>query len=70
MSSSVTMFIWGDDDDARGQVAQLAKDIGFDACVTGPLYYARDFEAMAMLWVDMAYLQGWGPDFAYRILCR
>jgi predicted dinucleotide-binding enzyme len=70
MSASVTMFICGDDDDARDQVAQPAKDIGFDACVTGPLYHARYFEAMAMLWVDMAYLQGRGPDFAYRILSR
>jgi len=69
-SHSVTMFICGDDADARQTVAQLAKDVGFDPCITGPLYHARYFEPMAMLWVDMAYLQGRGPEFAYKILSR
>jgi predicted dinucleotide-binding enzyme len=66
----VTMFICGDDSEANETVAQLAKDAGFEPCVTGPLYHARYFEPMAMLWVDMAYLQGKGPDFAYKILAR
>jgi NADPH-dependent F420 reductase len=69
-SQPVTMFICGDDDKAKEMVAQLAKEVGFDTCITGPLYHARYFEAMAMLWVDMAYLQGRGPDFAYKILMR
>ena len=51
-------------------MAQLAKDVGFEPCITGPLYHARYFEPMAMLWVDMAYLQGRGPDFAYKIVSR
>jgi len=49
---------------------RLAKDVGFEPCITGPLYRARYFEPMAMLWVDMAYLQGRGPQFAYKILTR
>ncbi len=69
-SQPVTMFICGDDPAARETVAQLAKDVGFEPCVTGPLYHARYFEPMAMLWVDMAYLQGNGPDFAYKIIKR
>jgi len=69
-SQPVTMFICGDDPEARETVAQLAKDVGLEPCVTGPLYHARYFEPMAMLWVDMAYLQGKGPDFAYKILKR
>jgi predicted dinucleotide-binding enzyme len=69
-SQAVTMFICGDDPDARETVAQLAKDAGFEPCITGPLYHARYFEPMAMLWVDMAYLQGRGPNFAYKILSR
>jgi NADPH-dependent F420 reductase len=69
-SQPVTMFICGDDPEARETVAQLAKDVGLEPCVTGPLYHARYFEPMAMLWVDMAYLQGNGPDFAYKILKR
>lgn len=69
-SHKVTMLICGDDSDARQTVAQLAKDVGFEPCITGPLYHARYFEPMAMLWVDMAYLQGRGPDFAYKIISR
>jgi predicted dinucleotide-binding enzyme len=69
-SQSVTMFICGNDPEARETVAQLAKDMGFEPCITGPLYHARYFEPMAMLWVDMAYLQGRGPEFAYKIISR
>lgn len=69
-SQAVTMFICGDDPEARKTVAELAKDVGFEPCITGPLYHARYFEPMAMLWVDMAYLQGRGPQFAYKILSR
>ncbi len=69
-SQPLTMLICGDNDEAKEMVAQLAKDVGFDTCITGPLYHARYFEPMAMLWVDMAYLQGRGPDFAYKILKR
>ncbi|CAB1058610.1 hypothetical protein D1BOALGB6SA_3366 [Olavius sp. associated proteobacterium Delta 1] len=69
-SQTVTMLICGDDDEANKTVAQLSNDVGFDTCITGPLYHARYFEPMAMLWVDMAYLQGRGPDFAYKILKR
>lgn len=69
-SQTVTMLICGDDDEANKTVAQLSNDVGFEPCITGPLYHARYFEPMAMLWVDMAYLQGRGPDFAYKILKR
>lgn len=69
-SQPATMFICGDDDEAKEKIASLAKDIGFDDFITGPLYHARYFEAMAMLWVDMAYLQGRGPDFAYKIITK
>jgi predicted dinucleotide-binding enzyme len=69
-SQAVTMFICGDDAEARQTVAQLAKEVGFEPCITGPLYHARYFEPLAMLWVDMAYLQGRGPEFAYKIISR
>ena len=69
-SQPVTMFICGDDPEAREMVARLAEDLGLEPFITGPLYHARYFEPMAMLWVDMAYLQGKGPDFAYKILKR
>jgi len=66
----VTMFICGDDQDANQTVAELASGIGFDPCITGPLYHARYLEPLAMLWVDMAYVQGKGPGFAFKIMRR
>jgi NADPH-dependent F420 reductase len=66
-SQPLTIFICGDDPEAREMVARLAEDLGFEPFIAGPLYHARYFEPMAMLWVDMAYLQGRGPEFAYKI---
>jgi hypothetical protein len=69
-TQAVTMFICGDDPEAKRVIARLAEDLGFDPCDTGPLYHARYLEPMAMLWVDLAYVQKWGPNFALRILKR
>lgn len=66
----VTMFICGDDGEAKRTVARLAEELGFDVCDTGPLYTARYLEPMAMLWVHLAYVEGLGPDFAFRLLRR
>ncbi len=57
-SEKATMYICGDDAEAKKVVSRLAAEIGFDPCDTGPLYHARYFEPMAMLWIDMAYAQG------------
>jgi predicted dinucleotide-binding enzyme len=69
-TQAATMFICGDDAEAKKAVAKLAEDLGFDPLDTGPLYHARYFEPMAMLWVDMAYVQQIGPNFAFKILRR
>jgi NADPH-dependent F420 reductase len=66
----MTMFVCGDDQEANQIVAALAEQLGFASVVTGPLYHARYLEPLAMLWVDMAYAQGRGPDFAYCLLER
>lgn len=69
-SERLTMFICGDDPPAKRVVAALAQQMGFEVCDTGPLYHARYLEPMAMLWVDMAYLQGMGQDFAFKLIRR
>ena len=69
-SQRVTMFICGDDAEARKAVAELAAQLGFEVCETGPLYHARYLEPMAMLWIDMAVKQGFGTDFAFKIIKR
>ena len=65
-----TMFLCGDHERANTLVAQLARDIGFDAVVTGPLKHARYLEPMAMLWIEMAMNGDFGREMAFRLLRR
>ena len=57
---AVTMFICGDDGQSKEVVGSLAEQIGFEVIDTGPLKTARYLEPMAMLWVHLAYNQGFG----------
>jgi hypothetical protein len=65
-----TMFICGDDIEAKRAVSRLAEELGFDVCDAGPLFAARYLEPLAMLWVHLAYVQGFGPNFAFKLLRR
>lgn len=65
-----TMFICGDDAEAKEVVASLARDLGFDVCDCGAIQASRYLEPMAMLWIHLAYRQGHGRDFAFRIIKR
>ena len=67
---AVTMFICGDDEDSKQVVASLAEQIGFEVVDTGPLTTARYLEPMAMLWVHLAYNEGFGLNFAFKLIRR
>ena len=54
------MFICGDDAGARAVAVSLAGDIGFVARDAGPLRNAALLEALAMLWIHMATVGGFG----------
>lgn len=69
-SQSASMFVCGDDADARSTVMKLTEELGFEAVDCGPLYAARFLEPMAMLWVHLCVGLGRGPDFAFKILKR
>lgn len=64
------MFVCGDDPEARERVCELASELGFEACDAGELRASRYLEPLAMLWIHLAYRQGWGRDFAFSILKR
>lgn len=66
----LTMMLCGDEQETKTTVADLARDVGFSPADVGPLKSARYLEAMAMLWIDMAVIQGAGPDFAFGIVKR
>lgn len=65
-----TMFICGDDADAKAIVRTLADTLGFEVCDAGPLMAARYLEPLAMLWIHLAYATGRGPNIAFKLLSR
>ena len=67
---SALLLYCGDDADAKAEVRTLVTQLGFDAHDAGPLRQARTLEALALLWVSLAYAQGYGPEFAFRIVHR
>lgn len=69
-SHNADAFICGDDQAAKTAVSELAKAIGFDVIDVGPLSTATLVEALAKLWVQLAYRQGLGSDIAFKLLKR
>jgi NADPH-dependent F420 reductase len=66
----LSTLLCGDDPEAKKVVADLAKQLGFEAVDVGPLRSARYLEALAMLWIDMALLRGFGTNFGFRVVKR
>lgn len=69
-SQPATMFYCGDDAAAKITVQQLIGDIGFDPVDAGPLASARYLEPLAMLYIHLAFRQGFGANCAFKIMRR
>jgi NADPH-dependent F420 reductase len=69
-SQGLSLLLCGDDAEAKKVVAELARQLGFEPVDVGPLRSARYLEAVAMLWIDMAVLQGFGTNFGFRVVKR
>lgn len=65
---SATMFICGDDADAKKAVRQLSDDLGFETVDTGTLKIARLLEPVAMLWIHLALGMKVGPDWGFKMI--
>lgn len=64
----LSMFVAGDDKDARKTVITLVDGIGFDAIDAGPLKNGRFLDGMASLIVQMGYTQGMGTNMGYKLV--
>ncbi len=62
-----TMFLCGDDVEAKTFAAWLVENLGFEVVDAGPLANAGLLEAMARLWVALA-RSGMGRDIAFRLV--
>src|SRR5437899_2542502 len=69
-SDKAVMFIAGDDAAAKKRVIQLSNELGFESIDAGPLRQARLLEPVAMLWISLAFAQGLGRNFAFKLLRR
>jgi predicted dinucleotide-binding enzyme len=65
-----TMFYCGDDAGAKMTVRQLIEDVGFEAVDAGSLTSSRYLEPLAMLYIHLAFRQGFGSNCAFKIMRR
>lgn len=65
-----TMFICGDDAEAKAAVTDLAEALGFEVADVGKLEAARLIEPMALVWINLAVKQGLGRNIAFRLVRR
>ncbi len=66
---AATMFVCGDDEQAKTTVSELADELGFETVDAGPLKNARYLEPFAMLYIHLA-MNGWGSQCAFKIMKR
>ncbi len=66
----VVMFYCGDDAGAKGMVAGLVGELGFEGVDAGPLTQARSLEAFALFWISLAIKGGFGREIGFRFLRR
>ena len=64
------MFYCGDDQGAKMTVSQLIRETGFEPVDAGPLRSARNLEPLAMLLVQLGYVQGMGTNIALNLVLR
>ncbi len=67
---ALNMFICGDDDDAKAAIAGLAESLGFEVVDVGALRNAGLLEALALLWIRLALVEGAGRDIAFKLISR
>ena len=64
------MFMAGDDEPAKADVAQLLTDLGFEPLDAGGLTKARLLEPYALVWINQALQRGNGRNWAFAAVER
>jgi len=64
----LTLFVAGDDFEAKKLVMALGEDIGFNSVDAGPLRNARFLEPMGMLMINLGLALGMGTKIGYKLV--
>jgi 8-hydroxy-5-deazaflavin:NADPH oxidoreductase len=67
-NEQLTLFVAGDDAEAKQTIMQLGSEIGFDPVDAGPLKSARYLEPMAVLLMNLAFVLGMGSNIGYKLV--
>jgi len=59
------MFMAGNHEPAKAQVAQILTDLGFEALDAGDITRARLLEPFGMVWINQALMRGKGRTWAF-----
>lgn len=64
-----TMFLCGNDPEAKKTVSKICEDFGFDICDIGGIEGSRELESLCILWVKVGFISGqW--THAFKLLRR
>jgi predicted dinucleotide-binding enzyme len=66
----LTLFVAGDDAEAKEIIMQLGSEIGFESLDAGPLKSARYLEPMAILLMTLAFQLGMGTEIGFKLVKR
>lgn len=66
--TALTLFVAGDDEEAKKQVLGLGRDIGFDPVDAGPLQNARLLEPLAILTIQLGYGLKMGTQTGFKLI--
>jgi 8-hydroxy-5-deazaflavin:NADPH oxidoreductase len=64
------MLIAGNNAEAKSSVLEICQQLGWEPVDTGKLSASLHLEHMALLWIEMARVQGCGPNFVWGRLTR
>ena len=66
--TTLTLFVAGEDQDAKDKVVALGRDIGFNSVDAGPLKNARWLEALGYLNIQLGFMLKMGTEIGFKLI--